>query len=373
MVKKLLSVVIGIVMVGAFAGTVLFLWKKSQKKPVVYQIASPRITDIIRKAVATGAVVPRQEVEIKPQISGIIDEVLVEPGQIVKKGDLTARIRLVPNMVTLNNAQNRLERARIDLEMAQADYDRNEKLVRDGTVAAATFQTYDIALKNAREELKSAQDNLDLIAKGTSSKMTDTTNTLVRSTIGGMVLEVPVEVGHSVIEANTFNAGTTIATVADMTDMIFEGYVDESEVHKLRSGMHLRLTVGAIEDRTIEATLERIAPKGVERNGAIQFEIRAAVTPQPGLFIRANYSANADIELERRDKVLVIDESLLKFRGQKPYVEVEKGPQEYERREIKVGLSDGIQIEVLSGLSEKDKIKGPPVETAPAAATRPTR
>lgn len=362
MPKKLLSIVAGVVLVCVFAGTIVFLWKKSQKKPVAYESASPRMTDIVRKTVATGSVVPRREVEIKPQISGILDEILVEPGEITRKGDLIAKIRLVPNMVSLNNAQNRLEKAKLGLEQAQADYDRNERLVRDGTVAAATFDSYSIALKNAQEELKSAQDNLDLIAKGTSRAMAETTNTLVRSTIDGMVLDVPVEAGHSVIEANTFNAGTTIATVADMDDMIFDGFVDESEVGKLKTGMLLLLTIGAVEGSTIEAVLEHIAPKGVEKNGAIQFEIRAAVKPQAGVLIRANYSATAAVVLVRRENVLAIDERLLQFEEEQPYVEVEVGAQHYERREIKVGLSDGIQIEILSGLSMKDRIKGPPIE-----------
>ena len=205
--KKFLTILVGLIFIVALIGTIFFLWKKSQKKPVVYATESPRIADIVKKTVATGSVVPRQEVAIKPQISGIIEAILVDPGRAVKKGDLIARIRMVPNMVDLNDAQNRLERARIGLEQAQADFDRNQKLVQDGTIAAATFQTFEIAFKKAQEELKGAEDNLELISKGTSRAMTDTTNTLVRSTIEGMVLEVPVEVGHSVIEANTFNDG----------------------------------------------------------------------------------------------------------------------------------------------------------------------
>ncbi len=366
--KKFLTILVGLIFIVALIGTIFFLWKKSQKKPVVYATESPRIADIVKKTVATGSVVPRQEVAIKPQISGIIEAILVDPGRAVKKGDLIARIRMVPNMVDLNDAQNRLERARIGLEQAQADFDRNQKLVQDGTIAAATFQTFEIAFKKAQEELKGAEDNLELISKGTSRAMTDTTNTLVRSTIEGMVLEVPVEVGHSVIEANTFNDGTTIATIADMDDMIFEGFVDESEVGKLNPGMQLLLTIGAIPDHRIEATLDHIAPKGVDKNGAIQFEIRAAVKPQSSVFIRANYNANADIVLDRRDRVLSIDESLLQFDGEKPFVEIETAPQLFLHGDVKIGLSDGIQIEVLSGLSQTDKIKGPPID--PDAAGR---
>jgi HlyD family secretion protein len=367
--KRVLSILLVLVVLAAFAGTVVFLWKKSQKKTVVYATESPKIATIVRKAVATGSVVPRKEVEIKPQISGIIDELYVEAGKMVATGDLIAKIRLVPNMVALNTAQSRVEKAKIALEQADADFERNQALVRDGTISRAAFQQFEIAVKNAREEAKAARDNLDLIEKGTSSKTAATTTTLVRSTIQGMVLDVPVEVGNSVIEANTFNAGTTIAAVADMGDMIFDGFVDESEVGKLKPGMALVLTIGAIESKKIEATLEHIAPKGVEKNGAIQFEIKAAIQPQADVLIRANYSANADIVLDRKDDVLALDEALLQFDGEKPYVEVEVAPQKFERREIQTGLSDGILIEIVAGLTQADKVKGLPVEKPTAAAT----
>lgn len=365
--KKILGILLALAFLVTVVGTGVFLYRKSRTAPVVYQTASAHRATIIKKAVATGSVVPRKEVEIKPQVSGILDQLMVEPGQIVKAGDLVARIRIVPNMVSLANAQNRVERSKIGLEQAQADYDRNQGLAKDGTISRAQFQVFEIALRNATEESKAARDNLDLIERGTTSRMAATTSTLVRATVPGMVLEVPVEVGRSVIEANTFNAGTTIATIADMDDMIFKGKVDESEVGKIRQGMQLLLTIGAIEGRQFEAVLEHIAPKGVEENGAIQFEIRAALKPQRDLFIRANYSANADIVLDRRDDVLALDESLLQFEGEKPYVEVETAPQKFERRDLEVGLSDGIQIEVISGLAESDKVKNPNTDAAAAA------
>ncbi len=359
--KKVFSLLLIVFLLALFGGTVYFLWAKSHRPDVVYQTESPRIATIIKKAVATGSVVPRQEVEIKPRVSGIVEQIAVEEGQIVKTGDLIARIRLVPDMVSLNNARNRLARAEITMESARKDYERNQALQAGELLSQASFQQFELAYESAQAELDAARDNLDLIEKGVSRGGGSTSNTLVRSTIPGMVLEVPVEVGHSVIETNTFNAGTTIATVADMDDMIFEGRVDESEVGKLEPGMTLLLTIGAIEDRRLEATLEHIAPKGVEEEGAIQFQIRAALRQQSGVFVRANYSANADIVLDRRDDVLAINESLLQFEGDKPFVEVEVAPQQFERRDVEVGLSDGIQIEVVSGLGESDKIKGPPV------------
>jgi HlyD family secretion protein len=358
-VKKLLSILLGLLVVALFAGTVYFLWAKSRKPATVYQTESPKVADIVKKAVATGSVVPRREVAIKPRVSGIIQELYVEPGALVKSGDLIAKVRLVPDMVNLANAQNRVAKAKIGLESAQADLQRNEPLVKDGTISRAAFQPFETAFKNARAEMDAARDNLALIEKGISRSTGGSTNTLIRSTIAGTVLEVPVEVGNSVIEANTFNDGTTIATVADMGDMIFKGVVDESEVGKLRPGMKLLLTIGAVEGKPIEATLEHIAPKGVEKDGAIQFEIRAALAPQRDVVIRANYSANADIVLDRRDQKLALNEALLQFDDGKPYVEVETAPQKFERRDVVTGLSDGIQVEVVSGVTAKDKIKVP--------------
>jgi HlyD family secretion protein len=357
--KKILGILLALAFLVTVVGTGVFLYRKSHKPPVVYQTSTPQRATIIKKAVATGSVVPRREVEIKPQVSGILDQLHVEPGQIVKAGDLVARVRIVPNMVSLAGAQNRVERSKIALEQAQSDFDRNKALVEDGTISRAQFQQYELTLRNAAEEIKAARDNLDLIERGTTSRMATTTSTLVRATVPGMVLEVPVEIGRSVIEANTFNAGTTIATIADMDDMIFKGKVDESEVGKIRQGMQLLLAIGAVEGRQFEAVLEHISPKGVEENGAIQFEIRAALKPQRDLFIRANYSANADIVLDRRDDVLAIDESLLQFEGDEAFVEVETAPQKFERREVELGLSDGIQIEVVAGLAEGDRIKNP--------------
>lgn len=357
--KRFFSILIGVIVLVLFGGTVYFLWAKSRKPEVVYQTESAKVADIVKKAVATGSVVPRYEVAIKPRVSGIVDEIYVEPGATVKESDLIAKIRLVPDMVNLANAQSRVAKARIALESAQKDDARNQPLLEDGTISRQAYQPIETALKNAEAEMQAANDNLALIEKGISRSTGGTTNTLVRSTIAGTVLEVPVEVGNSVIETNTFNDGTTLASVANMDDMIFKGVVDESEVGKLKTGMTLLLTIGAVEGEPLEATLEHIAPKGVEKEGAIQFEIRAALKPRKDVTIRANYSANADIVLDRRQQVLAVNESLLQFEGGKPYVEVQTAPQKFERRDLVTGLSDGIQIEVVSGLTADDKIKVP--------------
>jgi len=358
--KKALSILGIVLTLSLFGGTVYYLWARSKAPEVVYQTETPKRATIIKKAVATGSVVPRREVAIKSRVSGIVDEVLVEPGEKVSQGDLIARVRLVPDMVNLNNAQNRVALAEISYANAKKDFERNRALRVDSLISAAAFQEFELAHERAETELRAARDNLQLIEKGILRGSGNSSNTMIRSTIAGMILEVPVEVGHSVIEANTFNDGTTIATVADMEDMIFLGKVDESEVGKLAPGMALLLTIGAIEGEKIEAVLEHIAPKGVEQDGAIQFKIRAAITPRPDVMIRANYSANADIVLDRRDSVLAVNENLLQFEGDKRYIEVETDRQRFERREIETGLSDGIQIEVLSGVAEGEKIKAQP-------------
>lgn len=308
---------------------------------------------------ATGSVVPFQEVEIKPKVSGIVEKIYVEAGDMVKKGDLLAKVKIIPDMINLNNAESRVNRAQLSFDDAKLVYDRQKKVYEQGVIPEAEFQQYRLQYNTAREELESAESNLQLIKEGVTRRAGVATNTLIRSTIDGMVLDVPVEEGKSVIESNNFNDGTTIASIADMGKMIFEGKVDETEVGKIKPGMKLILSIGAIEGQTFDAALTHISPKGVEENGAIQFKVKAEVSLREGFFIRSGYSANADIVLDRRDSVLCVPESLITF-GEKEdssFVEIEKEPQKFEKRFIKTGLSDGINIEILSGLTKDDKIK----------------
>lgn len=355
--KTAFKILIGVVILVVFGGTIVYLYKKSVAKPTVFETTSAQKTNIIKKTVATGKIVPRKEIEIKPQVSGIIAELYVEPGDVVKRGDMIAKVRIIPNMINLNEAESRLNRSKITKEDAQKNYDRQKSLFDKKVIAEAELQNYEVALNSAKEAVESAENNLQLIREGITKKAGEVSNTIIRSTIQGMVLTVPVEIGNSVIESNTFNDGTTIATVADMGEMIFKGKVDESEVGKLHQGMDLILTIGAIDTEKFNAKLEHISPKGVEENGAIQFEIRAAVVLKNDQFIRAGYSANADIVLDKRDSVLAIQESLLKFSEDTAWVEVETSPQTFEKRIVKTGLSDGLNVEVLSGLTEKEKIK----------------
>lgn len=355
--KKFLRITLLVVILAIFATTIVYLYNKSKEKPVVFETGKPFKTSIIKKTVATGSVIPRKEIEIKPQVSGIVEEIFVEAGKKVRQGDVIARIRIIPDLINLNNAEARLERAKIALEDAKINYDRQEKLFKENVIAASEFQPVQVAYKNANQEVDAAQANLDLIREGVNKKSGKTTNTLIRSTIEGMVLDVPVKAGSSVIETNNFNAGTTIASVADIGDMIFEGKVDETEVGKIKPGMDLLMTIGAIENDTFHATLKYISPKGVLENGAVQFDIKADMMLKPDQFIRAGYSANADIVLDSRNDVMAIKESYLLFDGDSTYVEIETAPQKFEKRLIRTGLSDGINIEVLAGLSMKDKIK----------------
>jgi len=356
--KKVLIVFFVLIAIAGFVWTLVFLYNKSQEKPITFDTATAAIDNVVQKTVATGSVEPRNEILIKPQISGIVEAIMVEAGQQVKSGDVLARIKIIPNMVNLSQAENRLNRSKIQQESAQIEFDRNKKLYEGGVISYADYLPFDIALKNAVEEVKAAEDNLQIVKEGVAKSSGIGSNTLVRSTVSGMVLDVPIKQGNSVIEANNFNEGTTIASIANMDDLIFEGKVDESEVGKIKEGMELIMTIGAIDEEKFTAILEYIAPKGVDENGAIQFAIRAAVKLKDNQFIRAGYSANADVVLSRRDSVLTISESLIQYeKDGTAFVEVENGNQKFEKRPIKVGLSDGLVTEVLSGVTKDDKIK----------------
>ena len=363
--KKIIKISVLVLILALFAATIIYLYNKSKEKPVVFQTETPFKTNIIKKTVATGSVIPRKVIEIKPQVSGIVEEIYVEAGEKVHSGDVIAKVRIIPDLVNLNNAEGRLERAKIAYDDAKLNFDRQDKLFKQGVIAETEFQQSQVTFKNARQEMDAAEANLELIREGVNKRSGKATNTLIRSTINGMILDIPIKAGSSVIETNNFNAGTTIASVADIGDMIFQGKVDETEVGKIKPGMPLLLTVGAIENDTFMATLKYIAPKGVLENGAVQFEIKADVLLKNDQFVRAGYSANADIVLQRADSVMAIKESLLQFEKDSAFVEIETGPQTFEKRFIKTGLSDGLNIQVLSGLTLKDKIKVPQNTVAP--------
>jgi HlyD family secretion protein len=354
--KKILKYLIVAVIVVLFLGTLVFLYSKSQQKPVVYQLDSPKRMTIIKKTVATGKVIPRREIEVKSQVSGVVEKLYVVAGQEVKKGQTIARISLRPNMISVSQAEAQVQSAKTSLKNQALDLERYRGLLQQKLISELDFNKYRTEYQLQEEAVAAAENTLLLLKTGKSRNATNVSN-MIPATIDGTVLDVPNKEGAFILETSTFQAGTTLATLADMTDMIFEGLVDESEVGKLKQGMELVLNIGALPGKPFNATLEFIAPKGVTDQGTIKFTIRAAVTLDKELFLRSNYSANADIVLDRRENALGINEGDLLIEGNKTFVEVQTTPQNFEKREIRTGLSDGINIEVVSGLTENDKIK----------------
>ncbi len=367
---RLLPYLLLIAFLGTLGWTGVYLYEKSEVKPEVIETGAPVVGDVIQKTVATGSIVPRKEIEIKARVSGILDELVVEPGQHVKKGDLVARIRVVPNISELQRAQAGVRQAKLRLENARIELERQRSLNAQGIVAnsAVTPLQYERDLR--KQELADAEESLELVLEGASraAREAGVATNEVRSTVDGMVLDVPEKEGASIIESNTFNPGSTLAVVADMSDMIYLGQIDESEVGKIRKGMSLDVRIGALQNQRFRAVLEYIAPKGNLLEGAIQFEIRAAMQLQEGTFLRSGYSANADIVLDQRHEVLTVDESLLMFENGEPFVEVEVQPGRFERRAVELGLSDGIRVEVLSGIAAVDVLRKPKAGEATGAA-----
>ncbi len=356
--KRTVTILILVVIALGFAGALYYLYAKSQEDPVIYETEQATTQDIVKKTVATGNIVPKEEVLIKPNISGIIDEIYIEAGERVKAGDPIARIRVIPNVSSLQSSKDAVATAKINLDNEKTTYDRQKALFEKGVISANEFQVAEVAYKQAQQNYRSAQQNYEIVKTGTTSGLGSAANTLIRSTVEGMVLDVPVKEGNQVIESNNFNDGTTIAVLADVNEMIFEGKVDESEVGKIREDLPLEVTVGAIENKTFDAVLDYIAPKGVEENGAIQFNIKGTLDKADTTFIRAGLSANASIILARVNDALAIKEALVQFdKDQKPYVEVETGDQQFKRKDIELGVSDGIFVEVKNGLTKDDKIK----------------
>lgn len=344
-----------------FVWTFVFLYQKSKPEVKVYELHQPEVTDLVKSTIATGKVEPRDEVLIKPQISGIIDEVYKEAGQTIRKGEVIAKVKVIPELGSLNSAESRVRLAEISARQAETDFGRIKQLYEQQLVSRETYEKEEVNVSKAREELQTAKDNLEIIKEGITKSSASFSSTLIRSTIDGLILDVPIKVGNSVIMSNTFNDGTTIATVANMNDLIFRGNVDETEVGRLNEGMPVKLTIGALQGLTFDATLEYISPKGVESNGANQFEIKAAITPPEGVTIRSGYSANAEIVLERQEQALAIPEGCVEFSGDTTFVYVltkSEPEQQFERRQIQIGMSDGIKIAIKSGLKQEEQVRG---------------
>ena len=357
--KKSVTIITLLFITVTFAGAMYYLYSKNQEDPVVYNTEKPSKQSIVNKTVATGSILPMEEVLIKPNISGVIEEIYVEAGDLVQANDLIAKIKVIPNLSSLNQARNAIDRAKITLNDEKRKYDRQKSLYEKGVISKQDLEQFEVTYQQAEQAYEAARQNYDIVKTGTTKGLGSSANTLIRSTVPGMVLEMPVEVGNQVIESNNFNEGTTIAALADVSKMIFEGKVDESEVGKIKEGYPLEITVGAIENATFDAVLDYIAPKGKLENGAIQFEIKGTLQKQDTTFIRAGLSANASIILARADSVLSIKEAVVQFddESKSPFVEVKTGEKEFERRDITLGISDGIHVEVKEGLNEDDEIK----------------
>ncbi len=362
--KKFLKIALGVLFGLMLIGTFVFLWQKTKPVKVVYTIIQPKLDTLKQFVVATGKVEPRDEVLIKPQISGIIAEVYKEAGQSIRKGEVIATVKVIPEMGQLSSAESRVTIANLSLKQIENEFVRTQQLFQKGVIAKEEYEQGQTALSKAKEESINAQENLEIVRNGITKRYKDLSNTQIRSTIDGMILDVPIKVGNSVILANTFNEGTTIATVADMSNLLFKGNVDETDVGKLKEGMPVSLTIGALQNVELDAELEYISPKATADNGVIVFEVKAAVKVPQDVFIRAGYSANASVVINSREGVLTLPESAIEFEGEKTYVQLltsdEKAdPQTFEKQEVGIGLSDGINIEITKGVTAESKVRGP--------------
>ncbi|MGK4566151.1 efflux RND transporter periplasmic adaptor subunit [Flavobacterium sp. 3HN19-14] len=357
--KRGITITILIFIAIVFFGALYYLYNKNQQSPVVFETESPETKTIIKNTIATGSIVPDEEVLIKPNISGIIEEIYIEAGGYVKAGDLIAKIKVVPNVNNLNATQNQVISAKNELDNQEKSYKRQKTLFDKGVISANDYEASELAYKQAKQNYNATKQSYEIVKTGTTKSLGSAANTMIRSTVTGMVLEVPVKVGNQVIESNNFNEGTTIASLADVDKMIFVGKVDESEVGKIKENLPIEITVGAIENKKFDGILNYIAPKGKTENGAIQFEIKAKLTHRDSTFIRAGLSANASIILDKANDVLAIKEGLVQFdeKTKKPFVEVQISGQKFEKRDVVLGVSDGIYVEVKSGVKASDKIK----------------
>ena len=362
--KKYYKLIVALIIALVFIGTFVFLYQKSQPKPVVYTIFEPAVGDITKSTVITGKIEPRNEVNVKPQISGIITEIFKEAGQYVNEGEVIAKVKVIPDMGQLSSAQSRVRLAEINLNQAQIDYNRQKTLFDKGLVSNDEYEKVAQSFNQAKEEMSAAVDALEVVMNGVSKSNAKQSSTLIRYTISGVILDIPVKVRNSVILSNTFNDGTTIASVANMNDLIFRGNIDETEVGMISEGMPVKITVGALQDLSFDAVLEYVSPKAIESNGSNHFEVKAAVKSVGEGKIRSGYSANAQIVLAQAKKVMTLPESAIEFVGDSTFVYVVEGKGEkvsYTRTPVKTGLSDGLNIEIKSGISKKQKVRGPQV------------
>jgi len=360
--KRILKILMIVLLVAAVLGTLVYLWNKSKTKPVKYETVQLERRDISKKIIINGTIEPRNEILIKPQISGIITELYKEAGQNIKAGEVIAKVKVVPDIAMLSSAESRLKTANISLDRATLEYERTKKLHESGVMSKEVFENAYSAYLQALEEVSIAEENIDIIKKGMSKSTEAYSNTLIKSTISGMILDIPVKVGNSVIQTNNFNEGTTIAAVANMTDLIFTGKIDETDVGKVKEGFNLNLIIGAMQDEKCTAVLEYISPKGVLNSGATTFEIKAAVNNVENLFIRSGYSANGEIIVDSKQNIFSLPESTIEFQGDSTFVHIldktKENEQNYIKTHVLTGISDGIFIEIIEGIDSTSVVRG---------------
>ena len=355
--KKFGKIMLVVLVAAIFIGTFAYLFQRSKPKETQYQEVVPEMGSISKSTVVTGKIQPRDEVNVKPQINGIVAELYKKAGETVQQNEVIAKLKVIPDMSQLSSAQSRVRLAEVNLKQAQTNYKREKELFDKNLVSAEEFEKVSQALQQAQEERSIAQETLEIVRDGVSSSNKSGSTTLVRSTISGLILDIPVKVGNSVTMSNTFNDGTTIATVANMDDLIFDGNIDETEVGRLHVGLPVRISVGALQDVHFDAALEYISPKATESNGTNLFEIKASVKVPAGVTIRSGYSANAEIVLEQADNVLTVAESAIQWEGDSTFVYI-KAADGWDKRPVETGLSDGVNIEIKNGLTEGETVRG---------------
>ncbi|MEN4761987.1 MULTISPECIES: efflux RND transporter periplasmic adaptor subunit [unclassified Chryseobacterium] len=373
--KKAIYILLGLLFAVALISGIGYLIKSNSKENEAFLTRKPTIQNMDDKVMATGKIVPKEEIEIKPNIAGIIDKILVDEGDKVVAGQLIATVRIVPNLADVNSAQQNVDNqqlqianAKLNVENMRKQFEMQDKLYKQGVASKQEFlnsqqQLYSTqqSLKNAQQALVTAQKTLQIAKTGSTPELQGLATTQIRSKASGTVLEVPVKVGSQVIEANSFNAGTTICSIADLNSLIFQGEIDEAQAGKLKQGMDMSIVIGALQNKTFPGKLTMIAPKGKDTNGTIKFPVEGDVNNPNNEYIRAGFSANGEIVLSSQKNALLLDESLVQYEKKNgkdvPFVEVKQANGTFKKAYIKLGASDGINVQVLSGIDKNSEVK----------------
>ena len=373
--KKAIYILLALIFAVALFSGISYLVKSNSKENEVFLTRKPMLQDMEDKVMATGKIVPREEIEIKPNMSGIIDKILVKEGDKVTMGQLIATLKIVPSVSQVNAAQQDVQNANLQINNAKANlatqqqqFNMQQRLYNQGVISKQEFLTaqqnllsMQNQLKNANQQFQTAQKNLQIARTGVADGLQSLATTQIRSKANGTVLEVPVKVGYQVIEANQFNAGTTICSVADLNSLIFEGKIDEAQAGKIKEGMEMKVIIGALQNKKFPGKVTMIAPKGKDESGTIKFPIEGDVFNPNNEYIRAGFSANGEIVLSSQKNALLLDESLIQYEKDKgtdkPFVEVKQPNGSFKKTYVKLGASDGINVQILSGIDKNADVK----------------